>query len=202
MKQKHPFSLIEVILALGVCVIGLCSVMVLFPIGANANRDASMETYAAQAAEQILNYIKFDLQSASGKWNDFKTAMASLDEFSDLNSDDDPTAVADKNTWKTLPNTDLGTLIFRHKDHDDGGLYQVVSCPKDACDVDDDDIDSRMILRVIATDITMRQANTTTDITISRDYGMRLLVEASWPAEQPYASRQKSVYSLDVFKNN
>jgi competence protein ComGF len=39
--KRHPFNLIELMLALGVIVIGLVSVLALFPIGANANRDAA-----------------------------------------------------------------------------------------------------------------------------------------------------------------
>ena len=50
MKHKLPFTMVEILLALGVCVIGICSIMVLFPIGATASRDAAMETYAANAA--------------------------------------------------------------------------------------------------------------------------------------------------------
>ncbi len=204
MKQHKPFSLIEVVLALGVCVIGLCSIMVLFPIGANANRDASMETYAAQAAEQLLNYMKFSVRGSG--WDDFQTAMQSLDEFSDLDAKDDPTKIDDDDTWKRVSNSDLGRNLFYHDDYQNGGLYQIVSSSKTSgdLDIDDESIDNRMILRVIATNITMasKQGATTTTVTIDRDYGMRLLVEASWPAEQPYASRQKSIYSLDVFKNN
>lgn len=55
---KHNFNLVEILLALGVVAIGICSVMVLFPIGANANHDASMETYAADVADQILRIVK------------------------------------------------------------------------------------------------------------------------------------------------
>ena len=204
MKQSKPFSLIEVILALGVCVIGLCSVMVLFPIGANANRDASMETYAAQAAEQLLNYMKYSVRGSG--WSDFQTAMQTLVEFSDLDAKDDPTKIDDDDTWKEVDNQDLGRNLFYHASYPNGGLFQIVSSSKNSgdLDIDDESIDNRMILRVIAANITMssKQGATTNTVTIDRNYGMRLLVEASWPAEQPYANRQKSVFSLDVFKNN
>ena len=61
MKKQHPFNMVEILLALGVVAIGICSVMVLFPVGANASRDSIMEEYAASTAEQMLNMINFKL---------------------------------------------------------------------------------------------------------------------------------------------
>ena len=61
MKKQHPFNMVEILLALGVIAIGICSVMVLFPVGANASRDSIMEEYAATSAEQMLNMINFRL---------------------------------------------------------------------------------------------------------------------------------------------
>ena len=61
MKRKHPFNMIEIMLALGVCAIGIASIMVLFPVGSAATRDAAMETYAAHAADQMLHMLKYQM---------------------------------------------------------------------------------------------------------------------------------------------
>lgn len=53
--------MVEILLALGVVAIGVCSVMVLFPVGSNATRDSVMEFYAANAADQMLHMIKYNL---------------------------------------------------------------------------------------------------------------------------------------------
>ncbi|MBR6373370.1 MAG: hypothetical protein IKS20_09335, partial [Victivallales bacterium] len=68
--RRSAFTLVEVLLALGVVVIGICSIMVLFPVGANATRDASMETYSANSVEELLTGIKYQILQ-NGKWTDY-----------------------------------------------------------------------------------------------------------------------------------
>ena len=86
--------MVEILLALGVVAIGICSVMVLFPVGANAGRDASMETYAADLAEQTLHLAKFNLNKL-GKINwatyiendsDYQQCIQSLGSYSQSSS--------------------------------------------------------------------------------------------------------------------
>jgi type II secretory pathway pseudopilin PulG len=60
-NRKIGYNLVEVILALGVCAIGVVSIMALFPIGSSAARDASMETYAANVADEMLQFVKYRL---------------------------------------------------------------------------------------------------------------------------------------------
>ena len=62
MNISRRYNLVEVILALGVVAIGVVSIMALFPIGANASRDASMETYAANVSDEMLQFIKYRLK--------------------------------------------------------------------------------------------------------------------------------------------
>ena len=57
MNVSRRYNLVEVILALGVVAIGVVSIMALFPIGANASRDASMETYAANVSDEMLQFV-------------------------------------------------------------------------------------------------------------------------------------------------
>ena len=57
--KKQYFNMVEVLLALGVVVIGICSVMVLFPVGVNANRDAAVLDDSSNTAEQALHFIAY-----------------------------------------------------------------------------------------------------------------------------------------------
>jgi type II secretory pathway pseudopilin PulG len=59
-RRRHGFNLIELVLAIGLVAVGLCSIMALFPIGIAASRDAMAEGYAADAAEQMLHYVKYN----------------------------------------------------------------------------------------------------------------------------------------------
>ena len=67
MNVSRRYNLVEVILALGVVAIGVVSIMALFPIGANASRDASLETYAANVADEMLQLVKYQLKNTDGK---------------------------------------------------------------------------------------------------------------------------------------
>ena len=74
------FSLIEVILALAILIIGLVGVIVLFPVGLRASRQASVlseETLLAQShLEEIktLGYEKIDTKE--GTYKNFKWQIA------------------------------------------------------------------------------------------------------------------------------
>ena len=40
--RKFHFTLVEVLIAMGICIVGVVSIMGLFPVGANTARDANM----------------------------------------------------------------------------------------------------------------------------------------------------------------
>ena len=190
MKKQH-FSLVELMLALGVVAIGVCSIMVLFPIGANASRDASMETFIAQAADQLLNFQKYNLYSS---W-DLTTIPSSKTNEGNTGGIVFTTTKANWNRNTMLPN------LFTYTDPTKG-LYQLVSY-KNVYDVNDaehplyidnSDIDYRVIMKIYYNPIVVGSSTYSTDIAV------RLNVEASWPAEIPDGQRQKVLYTLDVFK--
>ena len=65
--RKSYFTLVEVLIAMGICIVGVVSVMGLFPVGANATRDANMAFYADQAAEQMLYFTKYAVLNSKEK---------------------------------------------------------------------------------------------------------------------------------------
>ena len=63
------FNMVEIILAMGVMFVAILSIMSLIPLGVKAGRDARMESYAADAAHGLLDYIAFQmLQQQSVNW--------------------------------------------------------------------------------------------------------------------------------------
>ena len=65
--RKFQFTLVEVLIAMGICIVGVVSIMGLFPVGANATRDANMAFYADQAAEQMLYFTQYAVLNAKVK---------------------------------------------------------------------------------------------------------------------------------------
>lgn len=196
MRKPNNFTMIELMLALGVCAIGICSIMVLFPIGANANRDAAMETYAANAADQLLHYLQYQL-TTDADWNlvysesaEIKSEIPeepeggySLQVLNDLAADDE-----DKK-WSNLSGN-----IYKNKDKPQ--VFQVISHRSGDSKVDVERIDFRAILFVWKKQITVNR------IEIPENIGVQLNVQVTWPAELPYAARQKALYCLKVFNPN
>lgn len=206
MKCKIPFTMVEILLALGVCAIGICGVMVLFPIGANASRDAAMETYAANAADQMLNYLKFVITSDNDKWvNDYikealPTAANTLPESKPATSL--AKGVLDTSAWARPPSPmdSITKNVFRYTgDATVSGVYQLINFREDqTADVaiDSSLIDFRAIMNV------WRQQVMIGSVTLPWNMAVQLNLEVSWPASLPYPARQKSHFILEVFNPN
>ena len=203
--RKQQFSLIELMLALGVVIIGVCSVMVLFPIGANASRDASMETFAAQAADQLLNFTKYQLSLPETATINWRTRIGLEEGSSPLLPDSKP---SESNggldclaaAWSRSTNMSaLGLNLFYYSTEADG-LFQLVSYrgnPANNFSITDTDIDYRVMMRMWTSQIDL-DGDGNSDL--NQQFAVRLNVEASWPAEIPYAQRQTALYTLDVFR--
>ena len=68
---RRFYSMIEMALAIGVVAVGMISVLALFPVGLDANRDAVAESYAADAADMFLNFFAQSLKSDPTVWTTF-----------------------------------------------------------------------------------------------------------------------------------
>lgn len=60
---KHGFNMVEVALALAIIAIGISSILVLFPVGANANKAAIANNNLADIAEYMMSYIRAGVTS-------------------------------------------------------------------------------------------------------------------------------------------
>jgi len=111
--HKNFFTLVEVLIAMGICVVGLCSVVVFFPIGANASRNASMASYAATVAEQILDFAKVCIETDLGVEQDVRGTNLSNIAFRYFTS---PTGlvISPTNDWKGWDPNDPSTYHETH----------------------------------------------------------------------------------------
>lgn len=177
MRKPNNFTMIELMLALGVCAIGICSIMVLFPIGANANRDAAMETYAANAADQLLHYLQYQLNN---NWQEQANAIPSAwDKKDEIVYSSDGDWTKDENFSNILCS------------NEPDGAFVIQSIRGDP-----EIVDFRAMLFVWKKQITVNS------IKIPENIGVQLNVQVTWPAELPYAARQKALYCLKVFNPN
>ena len=55
---KHCFNMVEIALALAVLAIGLSSILVLFPVGINANKSAIADNNLADIGEYLMGYLR------------------------------------------------------------------------------------------------------------------------------------------------
>lgn len=212
MPKAKPFTMVEILIALGVCLIGICSLMVLFPVGANATRDVSAETYADTAANQMLRYWQY-LIAESG-WSNIEGALLPpLDDsttpypfpFRDPNPDLVNRPLASANPLDNLVNanlTDETERIFANINivqHEDGqyelGLYRIISQRRNLNHNQPDDErpeDFRALVFVRWSHVKAETANTNVP------YFKRLHVWVEWPENLPIANRQRAYCSLDI----
>jgi hypothetical protein len=214
-RRFRQYNLVEVILALGVVAIGVVSIMALFPIGASASRDAAMETYSSNAADEMFHMLQFmalndgtTLDDSWDKWikNDTKLETSKPD-YDDANTDKDKwerlgdtTKGIDSNIFTTTTSKKGVFLLISHHDS---------SADKDAtlADAGDTESDSTITYEkvdfravVLAWKEKVREDPTDASKDIDFDEAAKLVIEVSWPEEMPYAARQKRYFSYEIAK--
>ena len=214
-RRFRQYNLVEVILALGVVAIGVVSIMALFPIGASASRDASMETYSSNAADEMFHMLQFmalnDGDTVEDSWNKWIKNDTKLDSSKPDYDDAD----TDKDKWERLGDTTKGIdgNIFQAKPAKKGVFLLIShhdsSADKDAtlADAGDSESDNTITYEkvdfravVLAWKEKVREDPTDATKDIDFDEAAKLVIEVSWPEEMPYARRQKRYFSYEIAK--
>lgn len=194
MKRQY-FNLIELMLALGVVVVGLVSVMALFPIGVTANRDAITENYSAMAAEQMLNSLAYYLRNPNTT-DDWDTKRVGILAISTTPAD----AIDEISDQQPIPGNDYTTPVPSALSGIAGNIYL-----KSANNLQEGfrietrnaghmDFEAMMALWQEQIDIN--------GSLVPYAFGTALNLEISWPSQLPYERRQKARYRLEVFNPN
>jgi type II secretory pathway pseudopilin PulG len=192
--KRHYFNLIELMLALGVIVVGLVSVMALFPIGATANRDAIAENYSAMAAEQMLNSLAHYIRSSAGNWTaattgGFPTLPAAATDAVDDIADQQPVPANDYTIAVPAALSGVAGDVYMKTANTFTEGFRI-----ECKNADYTDFEGMMAL--------WQEQININGSAIPYTFGTALNIEISWPAQLPYERRQKARYRLEVFNPN
>ena len=178
-RKTAFFSMVEMVLALGVIAIGAVSIMALFPVGLTASRDAVGETYATDSADQFLHYFVGALRASGFTWMQFTTDPANRAR---------PTS-PEPASWK--PVYAGGNLYWENALIPDPQYYKMIQKAPGASVVDFSGI-YRVWYDQIILDGTP----------ISPNVAIGVYIEVSWPAELSYSLRETALYYREVFNPN
>ncbi len=187
------FNLVEIIIALSVVIIGIISIMGIFPVGFNASRDAIADSYSGDAADHMLHVI---------------TALLK-DDWSVITNDDIPNAPPDVSDgsgdisgWTLISGTDnlywknyppaSGEKVYRIRQAttttglgavvDFDAMIRVWKSPTDAWEYN-------------SVDGWVKHADTTFKKRV------QLNIEISYPAAVTFSGREKTYFVMEVSKD-
>jgi len=169
-------------------------VLALIPVGLSSTRDAMAETYAANAAEQLLHSVRFTIEQNSANW----TAWVITPNGAGVSWDTKP-APADLvlDTGLTGAGAFGGSTRGAVHEQDEHHVYKVVAY-RDANN--NGEFDGPTATPAEPPDFQCVAAVWGEQVaTVAWTIATRINVEVSWPGELPYSSRYKRVYSLEVF---
>ena len=207
--KRHPFNLVEILLALGVIMIGVVSLSGLFPIASKVSSDANMETYVANALEEFSAYIRakatMDDETAWNDWMNSATAkIPSTIPSAMLKADEDEhvAELTDMSKWEAVG--EINPLLFKYTEAD--GVYQLLcihgkmaltgSGILDMSKLDDEFfIDSRVIITVWRSKIKRTLASGASEQEYDFKYGGCVNIKAGWPAERPEATHDGTIWT-------
>jgi len=187
-KRLSPFNLIEVTLAIGIVAVGMAGLMVLFPIGFNATRDAIGENYSADMADQLLHVMAYYSKTSSAYWTSLLGDGTTAGEISEESSR--PTS-APQNAPSSRTNAFLSDVpIYKTSTN---GIYYMES-------ITNGKVDFAAHAIVWKTPTPNLAGATPTEL--PWDLSATINVEISWPVQKPYDKRAKRYYQLTVFNPN
>lgn len=196
MKSRHCkryFSMVEMVLAIGVAVIGVICVLGLLPVGLNANRDAVADNYLPDMAQMMLSYIQAQSDLNPDFVGDLPGAKPSGGAYS--YPDDGP---GEGGSW--------GGSLFGGFSNASGGLVLATATAGEYLVVQQSVIDGAAVPECTGV---MRVWRVDTDFSnevSTAPAGSRtVLVEVSWPADFPYSRRADlgnvRTYALELFND-
>jgi len=217
---KHYFNMVEIALALAVLAIGISSILVLFPVGINANRSAIADNNLADISEFLMGYLRAGCnaewekiaadENSSPADGDYSFSSAAnmatsltavtettLEKYGDKSGIDPATTtytgtanqIAD-NLYR-VPTSDKQNSVFLYKQMS-GDIVDFAAIVKVWRDTSSDvSFYSRTAVDAI------QKINPS--VSQLRPYTTALCIEISWPAQAPYAQREKRLFRQEIF---
>ncbi|WP_337747793.1 hypothetical protein [Victivallis vadensis] len=214
--QKYYFNMIEIALAMAILAIGISSILVLFPVGINANKTAIANNNLADVAEYMMGYLRGRMAAAWANTLDANMNQANNNSFrstlpSSYPTDGDDAIPGDiSSSWTALGNTAHGTRLYQLTANKGVFLFQQVSQipdPAAGSSATIDVPDFSAIIKVWCDDTFDFQVFDLDSYTYANAQGITglnkymtaLCMEFSWPAEAPYANRETRVFRFEIF---
>ena len=181
LQTTANFTLIEIVLALALIFVGMTVVMGLFPLGLISNFKAGGQVKAAAVGQLFLDVVSDEVKD-DWSWTDaIPNAKFEGDDLAAIWSDD------------LILDNDNVTIAFATDDADDtfdpsihqSGVFRVQQ-------LTNGQVDFSGIVRCSKTVVE--------NVTDANTGAVALHAEVSWPAEQPYETRDKEVFSIEFFK--
>jgi len=207
--MKHNFTLVEVLIAMGVCVVGVCSIMALFPVGLANTRDTAMAGFSSSTADQMLHLIKGCIVNEDNDEDKASTNFMALSGFTSIDSitenmgRDKPNVnepEVESSDWVLIDSSTpgFGQLLNSFIVSEDTKIYQCGTAGLYKMSRGENDYDSIVRLWAKPIKVTMPTSKSgTAEFCLPRS--ARFHMEVSWPANKSYAKRQKMEYTLDVY---
>ena len=183
--KKYPirswFNLIEVTMAIAIVGIGIAGVMALFPPAIEANKVADNENYLGGVSETLMAFLEASI---------FSNFSASLAESNPATSGTtkDGCKISD---WA---GKDLGSAGFPE-------LYQLTANQLYGVKSADESVTALISIWKGSTVENLPTTGSHKAVSLA-NVSRRVYVEVSWPAQLPYANRQKKVYVFDCFSKD
>ena len=213
---RHNFNMVEIMLAVIVIALGIAGTFVLFPVGVNANKDATAENCLADIAQYTDAVVRaLLLQGSNSPRQGFREGFVT----NHLSAQDpvpaaaaNPADLNDETTWTASILSSNGPRILRQHSSARGVfLYRQLSG-----NASDPVVDFAAVVRVYLDgnsynsnvfdneyffrDRTTPQQYSTmrSNVDIFR-FLLPLVMEVSWPATSPYDEREKRYFRFEVF---
>lgn len=213
---RHNFNMVEIMLAVIVIALGIAGTFVLFPVGVNANKDATAENNIADIAQYTDAVVRaLSLQRNSNNRQGFSQGFVT-NNFPAQNpippAAVNPADLNDESTWgASILSSDGPRTLRQHSTNRGVFLYRQLSGnPSDPI------VDFAAIVRVYLDGNTFNSNVFNNefffrDRTVPQQYStmrsnvnifkflLPLVMEVSWPATVPYEEREKRYFRFEVF---
>ncbi len=214
---RRCFTLVEVLIAMGICVIGICSIMVFFPVGANASRNAAMSNATSLAADQILSFVRTCIESdqSTNGWVAFKyftgwnpvapglyekgTKQKPKPEDRENNKSSELENEAKNGKLNDIMKNAIETILENDSvsiEPLQNNVFYIDFATKLSKEDDTDEVkasDYNCYASLWAEPVEAASG-------VYVPFAARINLELSWPADVPYEKRQTREYSMEVFK--
>ena len=197
MKTKRSaFNLIELTLAIAVVGIGIASIMALFVPAIDSTKNSIADNYTPDVVNTFVSYLLASMKQDNATWgtymNDSSNSLFQEKIFEDTSSAEDNPDLSGV-AYDPIENW---TEIDYFK-----GLYKTSKDGVFGVKTEGEEFTGYLcVWRKRLTDF--YDPTNGNFPAVDKSQAIRVCFELSWPAGRPYESRERRLYTIDIFNNN